>query len=145
MHRMAGDIEAAVQIPLLHIADPTGASITAASYRRIGLLGTAFTMEQPFYRKRLEEKFKLDVVVPPADDRRIVHDVIYQELVKGIVRDASREQYRGVIRRLITDGCEAIILGCTEIMLLVGAGDSAVPLFDTTTLHAEAALTQALA
>lgn len=144
MHRMAGEIEAAVSIPLLHIADPTGAAITAAGYRRIGLLGTAFTMEQPFYRARLEEKFQLDVVVPPAEDRRIVHGIIYQELVKGIVRDASRDQYRAVIQRLIADGCEAIILGCTEIMLLVGATDSAVPLFDTTTLHAEAALARAL-
>jgi aspartate racemase len=145
MHRMASEIEAAVSIPLLHIAEPTGAAITAAGFKRIGLLGTAFTMEQAFYRDRLEEKFDLKILVPEEADRRVVHEVIYHELVKGIVREASREAYRAVIARLVARGAEAIILGCTEIMLLVGEKDSAVPLFDTTTLHAEAALTQALA
>ncbi|HVI87744.1 MAG TPA: aspartate/glutamate racemase family protein [Dongiaceae bacterium] len=144
MHRMAAEIEAAIGIPLLHIADPTGAAITAAGFKRIGLIGTAFTMEQAFYRSRLEDKFALEVLTPTATDRHTVHEIIYQELVKGIVRDASREAYRGVITRLIERGAEAIILGCTEIMLLVGKEDSAVPLFDTTTLHAEAALTLAL-
>ena len=144
MHRMAAEIAAAVGIPLLHIADPTGAAIAAAGFKRIGLLGTAFTMEQAFYRSRLEERFALEVLIPGDDDRRIVHEIIYRELVKGIVRDSSREAYRGVITRLIERGAEAIILGCTEIMLLVGEADSAVPLFDTTTLHAEAALTLAL-
>lgn len=144
MHRMAPAIEAAVKIPLLHIADPTGAAIKAAGIRRVGLLGTAFTMEQPFYRARLEEHFGLDVLVPDAADRALVHGIIYQELVKGIVRDESRAVYRAVMARLIAAGAEAIILGCTEIMLLVGAGDAAVPLFDTTTLHADAALARAL-
>jgi len=144
MHRMAAAIEAAVKIPLLHIADPTGAAITAAGYHRIGLLGTAFTMEQPFYKARLQEKFGLEILIPDMDDGAVVHNIIYQELVKGIVRDQSRDSYRAVIGRLIENGAEAIILGCTEIMLLVGADDSAVPLFDTTTLHAEAALALAL-
>jgi aspartate racemase len=144
MHRMAAAIDASVAIPLLHIADPTGAAIKAAGFTRIGLLGTAFTMEQPFYRDRLAQGFGLEVLVPGDVDRRIVHDVIYQELVKGIVRDESRARYRAVIERLIQSGAEAVILGCTEIMLLVGADDSAVPLFDTTTLHAEAALSLAL-
>jgi aspartate racemase len=144
MHRMAAVIEAAVKIPLLHIADPTGAAITAAGYKRIGLLGTAFTMEQPFYKARLQEKFGLEILIPDMDDGAVIHTIIYQELVKGVVRDASRDSYRAVIARLIENGAEAIILGCTEIMLLVGAADSAVPLFDTTTLHAEAALTLAL-
>lgn len=145
MHRMAAEIEAAVGIPLLHIADPTGAAVTTAGFKRIGLLGTAFTMEQDFYRARLEKKFALEVLTPTATDRRAVHEIIYQELVKGIVREPSREVYRGVIARLIERGAEAIILGCTEIMLLVGEANSAVPLFDTTTLHAEAALILALA
>lgn len=144
MHRMAPAIEAAVAIPLLHIADPTGAAITAQKFKRIGLLGTAFTMEQPFYRSRLAAKFDLDVLVPEDTGRAQVHRIIYEELVKGIVRDESREIYRAVIKQLINDGAEAVILGCTEIMLLVGAEDSAVPLFDTTTLHAEAALAKAL-
>ncbi|HWT97641.1 MAG TPA: aspartate/glutamate racemase family protein [Terriglobales bacterium] len=145
MHRMAAEIEAAAGIPLLHIADPTGIAITAAGFQRIGLLGTAFTMEQDFYRARLEKKFGLEVLTPTAPDRHTVHEIIYQELVKGIVREPSREAYRGVITRLIERGAEAIILGCTEIMLLVGEADAAVPLFDTTTLHAEAALEFALA
>jgi len=144
MHRMAGAIEAAVKPPLLHIADPTGAAIVAAGFKRIGLLGTGFTMEQPFYRQRLIDKFGLDVLVPDEAGRRTVHDIIYSELVKGIVRDESRAAYRKVIARLIEDGAEGIILGCTEIMLLVGERDSAVPLFDTTTIHAEAALSRAL-
>lgn len=144
MHRMAAEIAATISIPLLHIADPTGSAITAAGFRRIGLLGTAFTMEQRFYRARLEEEFGLEVLIPAETDRRLVHGIIYQELVKGIVREDSRAAYRGVIARLIEAGAEAIILGCTEIMLLVGKADSAVPLFDTTTLHAEAALDLAL-
>lgn len=144
MHRMAPAIEAAVTIPLLHIADPTGAAIMRAGIKKVGLLGTAFTMEQPFYRSRLATNFGLEVLVPDDAGRAQVHTIIYQELVKGIVRDESREIYRAVIRQLISAGAEAIILGCTEIMLLVGAADSAVPLFDTTTLHAEAALMRAL-
>ena len=144
MHRMAPAIEAAVKIPLLHIADPTGAAIKAAGLARVGLLGTAFTMEQSFYRARLEASFGLDVLVPDAAGRAQVHDIIYQELVKGVVREESRGIYRAVIRQLVAAGAEAIILGCTEIMLLVGSQDSAVPLFDTTTLHAEAALARAL-
>jgi len=144
MHQMAAAIEAAVQIPLLHIADPTGAAIVASGIKRVGLLGTAFTMEQPFYRARLQENFALDVLVPEIDDGAVVHNIIYQELVKGIVRDDSRDRYRDIIARLVDRGAEAVILGCTEIMLLVGAADSTVPLFDTTTLHAEAALALAL-
>lgn len=144
MHRMAGAIETAVKVPLLHIADPTGAAIKAARFTRIGLLGTGFTMEQPFYRQRLIEKFGLDVRVPDAADRQVVHDIIYHELVKGIVREQSRAAYRDVMARLVEEGAEAIILGCTEIMLLVGEKDASVPLFDTTTLHAEAALIRAL-
>lgn len=144
MHRMAAVLTAAVDLPLLHIADPTGEAIKAVGFSRIGLLGTGFTMEQPFYRQRLMDKFGLDVRVPDAAGCKIVHDIIYQELVKGIVRDESRAAYRTVMAKLVADGAQAIILGCTEIMLLVSEKDAAVPLFDTTTLHAEAALRQAL-
>jgi aspartate racemase len=145
MHLVADAVAAAVDIPLIHIADPTGEKIRAAGLETVGLLGTAFTMEQDFYKRRLNELFGLDVVVPQADDRRIVHDIIYQELVAGEVLANSRTAYREVIARLIAQGAQAIILGCTEIMLLISAEDSAVPLFDTTTLHAFAAVDRALA
>lgn len=145
MHRMASEIEAAIRIPVLHIADPTARRIKAAGQKRIGLIGTAYTMEQDFYKGRLIERHGLDVIVPGADDRAAVHRVIYDELVQGRVEASSREAYRAVIRRLVDSGAEAIILGCTEIMLLVSAADSPVPLFDTTTIHAEAAFDLAIA
>jgi len=144
MHREADTIEAAVHIPLLHIADPTAEAIKADGLSRVGLLGTAFTMEQDFYRGRLEKRHGLDVLVPEADDRKAVHDIIYSELVSGQVLEASRDVYRAVIARLVERGAQAIILGCTEIMLLMSQADSAVPLFDTTTLHALAAVDRAL-
>ncbi len=144
MHRMADEVAASVSTPMLHIADPTAQAINAAGYRRVGLLGTAFTMEQDFYKQRLRQKFGLDVLVPDAADRSVVHQVIYKELVAGQVLAASRAAYREIIARLVERGAEAIVLGCTEIMLLVQAEDSAVPLFDTTTLHAHAAVTLAL-
>ena len=144
MHRCAWAIDAAVKIPLLHIADPTAAAIQAAGLTKVALLGTAFTMEQDFYRGRLEDKFGLEVLVPEAQDRKAVHDIIYRELVAGQVLDVSREVYRGVIERLVGRGAQGVILGCTEIMLLIGQDDSAVPIFDTTTLHAQAAVEKAL-
>ena len=145
MHLMADAIAESIDIPLLHIADPTAEKIKAAGFRKVGLLGTAFTMEQDFYRGRLEKVFGLEVLVPEADDRRVVHEVIYKELVAGEVRAESRMAYREIIARLVAQGAQAIILGCTEIMLLVSAEDSAVPLFDTTTIHAMAAVDRALA
>jgi len=145
MHLMADAVADAIDIPLLHIADPTAEKIKAAGFQKVGLLGTAFTMEQDFYKGRLERVFGLDVLVPDADDRRVVHEVIYRELVAGEIRSESRIVYREVIARLVAAGAEAIILGCTEIMLLVSAEDSAVPLFDTTTIHAIAAVDRALA
>ena len=144
MHRMATDVQAAVRIPLLHIVDPTAARVTAAGVRKVGLLGTAFTMEQDFYKGRLRDAHGLDVIVPNARDRAEVHRIIYDELVAGKVRSESREVYRQVIARLVADGAEGGILGCTEIMLLVQPGDSAVPLFDTTALHGQAAIELAL-
>ena len=144
MHRMAGQVQAAVGIPLLHIADPTAERIKARGITRVGLLGTAFTMEQDFYKGRLRDRFGLDVLVPGDGDRAIVHRVIYEELVQGHVEPESRDAYRAVIAGLAARGAEAVILGCTEIMLLVRPEDSAVPLFDTTALHAAAAVERAL-
>ncbi|MBN8943984.1 MAG: aspartate/glutamate racemase family protein [Rhizobiales bacterium] len=145
MHRMADQVSAAVGIPLIHIADPTAERIKARGIKRVGLLGTAFTMEQDFYKGRLIDRFGLDVLVPEAGDRAVVHRIIYEELVQGRVEPASREAYQAVIGRLVARGAEAVILGCTEIMLLVKPEDSAVPLFDTTGIHAEAAVERALA
>lgn len=144
MHRMAEAVSNAINIPLLHIADPTGEKIRAAGFRKVGLLGTAFTMEQDFYKVRLEALFGLEVIVPQAEDRRMVHDIIYKELVAGKVLPESRNVYREIIARLIEEGAQGIILGCTEIMLLVSNDDSSVPLFDTTTIHAIAAVDRAL-
>ncbi|KQT35033.1 hypothetical protein ASG29_02560 [Sphingomonas sp. Leaf412] len=144
MHTLADRIAAAVDVPLLHIADAAGAALVAAGVRRAGLLGTAFTMEQDFYRARLAVRWGVEVIVPGADDRATVHRVIYDELVRGIVSDDSRRAYRDVMARLVDDGAAGIVLGCTEIALLVGAEDAAVPLFDTTTLHAAAAVRFAL-
>jgi aspartate racemase len=140
MHRCAQAIEDAVAVPLLHIADPTAQAIQAAGISNVGLLGTAFTMEQDFYRGRLEQRFGLEVLIPEPDDRAAVHGIIYSELVTGQVLDASRDVYRAVIDRLVARGAQGIILGCTEIMLLIGQADSPVPIFDTTTLHAMAAV-----
>ncbi len=144
MHKVAPAIEAAAGIPLFHIADPTAEAIRAAGLRRIGLLGTRFTMEQDFYRARLEQQHGLEVVVPDEASRALVHRVIYDELCQGKVLDASREAYRAVFRELVDAGAEAVILGCTEIALLVGPGDSPVPVFDTTALHARKAAEYAL-
>jgi aspartate racemase len=144
MHRMANEVAAAIRVPLLHIADPTAERVKSAGIARVGLLGTQFTMEQDFYKGRLAERFGLEVIVPDAGDRAVVHEVIDRELVKGEVRDASRQKYRAIIHRLAAAGAEAIIFGCTEIMLLVDAADCPVPVFDTTTIHAEAALEMSL-
>ncbi|WP_421855507.1 aspartate/glutamate racemase family protein [Novosphingobium sp.] len=144
MHKSVPEIEAASALPVLHIADPTAHALKTAGHSRVALLGTAFTMEQAFYRARLEERHGLEVLIPEAEDRAEVHRVIYEELVAGRIEPASREAYRGVIARLVARGATAVILGCTEIMLLIGPEDSAVPLYDTTRLHAEAAVALAL-
>jgi aspartate racemase len=144
MHLMASEVAAAISIPLLHIADPAGEAIKAAGLIKVGLLGTAFTMEQDFYRGYLAEHHGLEVIVPEAEDRAVVHRVIYDELIAGRIEPASREAYRAIIARLAARGAQGIVLGCTEIMLLVGPQDSPVPLFDTSRLHAEAAVAAAL-
>jgi aspartate racemase len=145
MHKVAPAIEAAVRIPLFHIADPTATEIKRAGLRKIGLLGTRFTMEQAFYKDRLRELHGLDVVVPEQAERDTVHRIIYDELCLGRIVDGSREEYRRIIAGLVGQGAQAIILGCTEISLLVNQQDSAVPLFDTTAIHARSAALWALA
>ena len=145
MHKVAADIEAAVAIPLFHIADPTAVEIKQAGHTRVGLLGTRFTMEQDFYRRRLEDRYQLQVLVPDEPDRTLVHDVIYAELVRGLVLEASRREYLAVIARLVGRGAEGVIAGCTEIELLVRPGDVTVPYFPTTRIHALAAVDRALA
>lgn len=145
MHKLADHITAAVDLPFLHIADATALAIKQAGAGRVGLLGTRFTMVEPFYRGRLVEKHGLDVLLPPAADMDAVHRIIYDELVFGDVRPASRQAYREIIARLVARGAAGIILGCTEISLLVKPEDAAVPTYDTTALHALAAVDFALA
>jgi aspartate racemase len=145
MHKVAGAIAGAVDIPFVHIADTTADAVRAAGLTTVGLLATAYTMEQDFYVGRLRDPHGLEVLVPGADDRLIVHAVIYDELCVGVVEDRSREEYRRIMAGLAERGAEGILLGCTEIDLLVGPADSPVPVFDTTRLHVERAVELALA
>ena len=144
MHKVADAVESAADIPLLHIADPTAREIKRCGIDKVGLLGTRFTMEQEFYRGRLSEHHGIEIVVPSAADRKIVHKVIYEELCLGKVIDHSRFEYRRVIQRLVDDGAQGVILGCTEIPMLIGPQDSPVPVFDTTSIHAHSAAEWAL-
>jgi aspartate racemase len=144
MHKVAPAIEAAVRISLLHIADPTAGEIKKAGFTTVGLLGTRFTMEQEFYKNRLHERHGLQVIVPTLHDREIIHRVIYEEVCLGKIVDESRSEFRRVIADLVRQGVQAIVLGCTELSLLVGQQDSAVPLFDTTRIHARKAAERAL-
>ncbi|MBN2393267.1 MAG: aspartate/glutamate racemase family protein [Anaerolineae bacterium] len=145
MHIVADDIQAHITIPLLHIADATAQKVSAAGIKTIGLLGTRFTMEEDFYKGHLSHNHGLDVIIPDDEEREIVHGVIYDELVLGEIRPESRAQYLQIIGRLVQSGAEGIILGCTEIGLLIHDEDSHVPLFDTTKIHAVAAVEYALA
>jgi amino-acid racemase len=144
MHRLADDVTAAVRIPLLHIADATAAAVKKAGLRTVGLLGTRYTMELDFYRGRLESQHGLRVIIPDEPDRTTVHEVIYRELAHGLVREESRRAYGATIDGLRRRGAEGVILGCTEIPLLVRPQDSPLPVFDTTALHAGAAVDFAL-
>jgi aspartate racemase len=144
MHKVAPAIELAVSIPLLHIADPTAIAIKRAGHTKIGLLGTRFTMEQDFYKQRLRENHGLVVLIPNQEDRDIIHRIIYDELCQGKILAESRVEYKRIMAALANQGAEAIILGCTEISLLVSAADSSVPLFDTTSIHARSAAEWAL-
>ena len=144
MHRVADEVQRRVSIPLLHIADPTAEEIDKAGIRSVGLLGTRYTMEEPFYRDRLSRRRELEVLVPEEGDRQVIHDVIYGELCRGQIREASRDGYRRIIERLVSAGAGGIVLGCTEIGLLVREEDASVPLFDTARIHAVAAAEAAL-
>ncbi|WP_339938375.1 aspartate/glutamate racemase family protein [Undibacterium luofuense] len=144
MHKVAEQVQAAVSIPLLHIADPTAQAVRAAGYQRIALLGTRFTMEQDFYRARLEQQHGLQVIVPEQNERDTVHRIIYEELCLGQIKPESKAAYLDIIRQLQARGAQAVILGCTEISLLVQQADLDLPLFDTTALHAMAAADAAL-
>lgn len=144
MHKLAPQVQAAIQIPLLHIADATAQALLEQGIKKVGLLGTAFTMEQDFYKGRLIEAFGLEVITPKEADREIVHSVIYEELCKGEFLASSKDQYLRIIQDLADQGAEGVILGCTEIGMLVAQSDTSVPLFDTTQIHAEKALAIAL-
>jgi aspartate racemase len=144
MHKVADTITTAIDIPFVHIADTTAAAVREAGTSTVGLLATAYTMEQDFYVGRLRDTHGLGVLVPSANDRRLVHDVIYDELCVGVVREHSRREYRRIMEDLADRGAEAILLGCTEIDLLVGPADSPLPVFDTTRLHAQRAVELAL-
>ena len=144
MHKVVADIERVIDIPVLHLADATAERIRAADMDTVGLLGTAFTMEEDFYRGRLAERHGLEVLVPDAPDRSIVHRIIYQELCQGVVREDSRREYLRIMEGLREAGAGGVILGCTEIALLVQQQHTEIPLFDTTAIHAEAAVARAL-
>ncbi|WP_340699529.1 aspartate/glutamate racemase family protein [Vibrio harveyi] len=144
MHKVADQIQQAVNVPLVHIADATAEQLVVDGIKKVGLLGTRFTMEQDFYKQRLIDKFGVDVVVPSSDDQTIVHDVIYNELCKGEVHDDSRQHYLTIIEKLVEQGAEAVILGCTEIAMLVESQHTDVKLYDTTEIHAKAAVEKAL-
>ncbi|MGA8261428.1 MAG: aspartate/glutamate racemase family protein [Arenicellales bacterium] len=144
MHRVAPEIEQATDIPLLHIADATARVLVADGVRKVGLLGTAFTMEQDFYKERLIRNHGLEVIVPGATDRKLIHDVIYRELCLGRIVDDSRRRYLHIIDKLAREGADAVILGCTEIGMLVKQTDTAVKLYDTTAIHALSVVEAAL-
>ena len=145
MHKVVGEVASAIDIPLLHIADATGTALQNDGRRKPALLGTRFTMEEAFYRAKLERDYGLEVMTPAVTDREVIHRVIYEELCVGQLEDASREAYRSIIKKLVAQGADSVILGCTEIPLLINQGDVEVPLYDTTALHAQAAVEFALA
>jgi aspartate racemase len=145
MHKVADRISSAIGIPLVHIADATSDAVLAAGMSTVGLIATAYTMEQDFYVGRLRNLHGLRVLVPDPGERRLVHNVIYDELCLGVISDSSRSAYRSVIAHLVSRGAQCILLGCTEIGLLIGASDADVPIFDTTVVHAQRAVELALA
>jgi aspartate racemase len=145
MHKVAPLLEAKLSIPLLHVVDATAAAVKHRGCKLVGLLGTRYTMEQAFYRDRLTDRHQLGTIIPEADDRATIHRVIFEELQRGMLHEESREAFRGIIRKLVAQGADGVILGCTEIPLLINASDSPVPIFDTTAIHAQAAVDWALA
>ncbi|KAB0303856.1 aspartate/glutamate racemase family protein [Vibrio fortis] len=144
MHKVVPEIESRISIPVLHIADATANVLQADGIEKVGLLGTRFTMEQDFYKGRLTDKFGMDVVVPSSEDQETVHTIIYDELCKGVIKESSKQQYLAIIDKLYAEGAQAVILGCTEIALLVNQQDTQVPLYDTTEIHAKQGVEYAL-
>ena len=144
MHKMAPEIETATGLNVLHIADFTGAAISKDQIQKVGLLGTRFTMEGDFYKKRLKDNYDIEVIIPEDTDRQIIHDIIYNELCLGVIKDDSRQKYIDIINKLCANGAEGIILGCTEIPLLIKQSDVLIPVYDTTKIHAESAVEFAL-
>lgn len=144
MHKVAPQIEANITIPILHIADATAEQLLSDGVTKVGLLGTRFTMEQDFYKRRLVDKFGIEVLVPNEEDRDVIHTVIYEELCQGVVNAESRERYLDVVDRLASQGAQAVILGCTEIALLINQSHTNVPLYDTTKIHADYAVKWAI-
>ncbi|OAA93779.1 aspartate/glutamate racemase family protein [Clostridium coskatii] len=144
MHKLAPDIESKVGIKVLHIAEAAGKKIIEKDIKTVGLLGTKFTMEEDFYKKVLKDKFNINVSIPDENDREVIHQIIYNELCKGIIKDPSREKYKKIINKLSLNGAEGIVLGCTEIPLLIKQKDVNIPIFDTTAIHAVSAVEFAL-
>ncbi|MCF2921957.1 aspartate/glutamate racemase family protein [Pseudoalteromonas sp. APAL1] len=144
MHKLAEQVQAAVAIPLLHIADAVGENLIQHNFKKVALLGTQFTMEQDFYKQRLADKFAIDVLIPDVQGRETVHRIIYDELCKGIIKPESKAEYLTIIDNLTQQGAEAVILGCTEIGLLVQQSDTSIPLLDSTAVHCAMALENSL-
>ena len=144
MHKMAEEVENSVTIPLVHIADATAQAIVEKGLKKLALLGTRFTMEEDFYKKRLEERYNIEVLIPPEADRKTIDSVIYHELCLRIIKRSSKERFKKIIKALALNGAEGVILGCTEIPLLISQEDVEIPLFDTTKIHAESAVEMAL-
>jgi len=144
MHKMSGEVQKNIGVPLLHIGDATAEKIKEVSFKKVGLLGTRFTMEEDFYKRRLTGRYGLEVVIPDEKGRQLVHDIIYKELCLGMIKPSSKGQFCEIIQNLVRDGAEGIILGCTEIPLLIKQEDVKVPLFDTTRIHAESVVEYAL-
>lgn len=144
MHKMADDVQESIHIPLLHIADVTADEIGKRGFKKVGLLGTRFTMEEDFYKGRLQEKHRLEIIIPDEEERQAIHNILYSELCMGEIKKISKEAFQKIIENLVARGAEGIILGCTEIPLLVKQEDYEIPLFDTTTIHARAAVEYAL-
>ena len=144
MHKMAPEVQDSIEIPLLHIADAAADEIKSQNIKKVGLLGTKFTMEEDFYKGRLKEKHNIDVIIPKQEERNKVHKVIYQELISGIINDDSRREFQDIIKNLKARGAEGVVLGCTEIPLLIKEKDSVIPVFNTTMLHARKAVEMAL-
>ena len=140
VHKIVEGVQKSIKIPILHIADATGIKIVENGFKKVGLLGTRITMEENFYKDRLKEKFGIETIIPRENEREIIHKIIHEELTYNIIKDSSKQRYIKIIRNLVDDGAQGIILGCTEIPLLIKQNDVEIPVFDTTNIHAKAAV-----